>query len=411
MKSFSYVALDRAGLRTQGMLSAPSEPEARTILERKGLFVEFVGEAAAVGRAAVVTPAAPVSSAPAQPGMASTIAAKYEPESLAHLYRQVSAMLRSGVPLVTALTTISGGAYSPRIRSALGEIRDAVHAGDPISGVLGRRRDVFPPLHASIIRAAEHGGFLDNAFAQLAEYLGQEIRVRNAWKSRTFYPKVLLAVALTIIIVTNLVVASIAAKTGGPALLLNNFLLNPWVFVPLLVITFVIVVFLKAARGSARAARIRDGFAFWLPHYASTSQMMSMAKFSRALALLFGSGVQIRDAVLLAGDAAGNVLIAESVRPLAKKIGDGTSIYDALRESSMFTPETLDMIRAGETTGSLQSLLDHLANHYEEEGKVRMDKFTTVLTTAILILILLAVASTVLGFYGGYLGELKSYME
>jgi type II secretory pathway component PulF len=381
------------------------------MLERKGLLVEFVGEAASAARTPVIAPTAAVSSDTQTPGLASIIVAKYEPESLAHLYRQISAMLRSGVPLVTALTTISGGAYSPRIRSALGEIRDAVHAGEPISGVLERRKDVFPPLHGSIIRAAEHGGFLDSAFAQLAEYLGQEIRVRNAWKRRTFYPKVLLVVTFAIIIVTNLVVASIAAKTGGPALLLNNFLLNPWVYVPILIVTFIIVVFLKASRGSAKAARIRDGFAFWLPHYASTAQMMSMAKFSRALALLFGSGVPIRDAVLLAGDAAGNVLIAESVRPLAKKIGDGTSIYDALRESSIFTPETLDMIRAGETTGSLQSLLDHLANHYEEEGKVRMDKFTTVLTTAILILILLAVASTILGFYGGYMGELKSYME
>ena len=336
MKSFSYVALDRAGLRTQGLLSATSEPEARTILERKGLFVEFVGEAAIAGGPAFAASAASPTD-PAQPSMASTLAAKYEPESLAHLYRQVSAMLRSGVPLITALTTISGGAYSPRIRTALGEIRDAVHAGNPISGVLERRKDVFPPLHASIIRAAERGGFLDSAFAQLAEYLGQEIRVRNAWKRRTFYPKVLLAVTLSIILITNLIVASIAAKTGGPALLLDNFLLNPWVYIPLLIITLVIVVFLKAARGSERAARIRDGFAFWLPHYASTAQMMSMAKFSRALALLFGSGVPIRDAVLLAGDAAGNVLIAESVRPLAKKIGDGTSIYDALRESSMFT--------------------------------------------------------------------------
>ena len=69
------------------------------------------------------------------------------------------------------------------------------------------------------------------------------------------------------------------------------------------------------------------------------------------------------------------------------------------------------MIRAGETTGSLQSLLDHLANHYEEEGKVRMDKFTTVLTTAILIIVLLAVASTILGFWSGYAGQFKSLME
>lgn len=407
MKSFSYVALDRAGLRTQGLLSAPSEPEARTILERNGLFVEFVGEAAAVATAPAIVPAA----APVDPSWASTIAAKFEPEALAHLYRQVSAMLRSGVPLVTALTTISGGAYSPRIRSALGEIRDAVHRGDPISSVVERRIDVFPKLHASIIKAAERGGFVDSAFAQLAEYLAQEIRVRNSWKRRTFYPKLLLVVAITIILITNAIVASIAAKTGGPAMLLDNFLLNPWVYVPLLILASILILFLKIARGSEKAARIRDSFAFWIPHYASTAQMLSMAKFSRALALLFGSGVQIRESVLLAGDAAGNVLIAESVRPLATKIGDGMSIWEALRESPLFTPETLDMIRAGETTGSLQSLLDHLASHYEEESKVRMEKFTTVLTTSILIIILLIVASTIFGFYSGYAGYYKSFIE
>jgi type II secretory pathway component PulF len=320
-------------------------------------------------------------------------------------------MVRSGVPLVQAITTLSAGAYSPKIRSALGEIKDAVHRGDPMSSVFERRKDVFPSLHVSMLKAAERGGFVDTAFEQLSEYLAQEIRIRNGWKRRTFYPKVLLVVSLSIIIIANLIIASIAASTGGPAMLLDNFLLNPAVYIPLLIAVLLVVMFLKAARGSYKAAKIRDTLAFWIPHYASTAQMQSMAKFSRALAMLYGAGVPIREAVVLAGDSAGNLLISESVRPLAQKIGDGTSIWEALRQSDLFTAETLDMIKAGETTGSLQSLLEHIATHYEEEGKVRMDRFTTVLTIGILIVVLLAVASTIFGFYSGYIGQFKSLLE
>ncbi|MEO7453977.1 MAG: type II secretion system F family protein [Fimbriimonadales bacterium] len=409
MKSFSYVALDRAGLRTQGTLAAGSEPEARHALEGKGLFVEFVSEAAT---AAVASPkAAQPTSAPNDVTWAQVIAGKYEPEALNNLYRQIGSMVKAGVPLVSAITTISSGAYSPRIRSALEEIREAVHRGDPMSTVLERRKDVFPSLHVSVLKAAERGGFVDTAFAQLSEYLAQEIRVRNSWKRRTFYPKVLLVISLSIIIIANLVIASVAAKTGGPAMLLDSFLLNPVVYVPLLIAIFLVVMFLKAARGSYKAARMRDAIAFWIPHYASTAQMQSMAKFSRALAMLYGAGVPIREAVLLAGESAGNLLISESVRPLANKLGDGTSIWDALRQSDMFTAETLDMIRAGETTGSLQTLLEHIATHYEEEGNVRMEKFTTVLTVGILIAVLIVVASTIFGFWSNYFGQFSSFLE
>ena len=394
----------------QGTLSAGSEPEARNLLERKGLLVEFVGEAAvAVPTAAVVSTPQPVADAPV--GWNQALLAKYEPESLNHLYRQVVAMLKAGVPLVTALTTLSGGAYSPRIRSALGEIKDAVHRGDPISSVVEKRKDVFPSLHASVLKAAERGGFVDTALESLSGYLVREIKLRNAWKKRTFYPKLLLAITFIIILSANAVIAWAAARSGGVAMYLNNFLLNPLVGGPIVLIGIAVVVFLRIARTSYKAARLRDAIAFWIPHYASTAQMLAMAKFSRALALLFGAGVPVRDAVLLSSDAAGNLLISESVRPLVARLNDGASIWDALKDSNMFTETALDMIRAGEQSGSLQSLLEHLAHHYEEEGDVRMEKFTTVLTTGVLILVLLAVASTIFGFWTGYSSQLSSYME
>jgi type II secretory pathway component PulF len=369
------------------------------LLEKKGMLVEFVGEET-VPRASPAGASVEPSQEPLS--FASTVSGKYEPEALNNLYRQVAAMLRAGVPLVTAITSISGGAYSPRIRSTLDEIRTAVDRGDPISSVIERRKDVFPTLHASVIRAAERGGFMDSALTQLSEYLAREIEVRNEWKRRTFYPKVVLIVALGIIIITNIIITVIADKTGGPRFYLTNILLNPWVGGPLIILAIVAFVFLRSARSVRRAARLRDEISFWIPYYASTAQMYAIAKFSRALALLFGAGVPIREAVQLAGDASGNLVIADQVRPLAQKLNDGGSVWDALRESDIFTPTALDMIRAGEISGSLQQLLEHLALHYEEEGKVRMTKFTTTLTTAVYILILLTVATTILGFWMSY---------
>ncbi|MDQ2985724.1 MAG: type II secretion system F family protein [Armatimonadota bacterium] len=408
MKSFSYVAVDRAGLRMQGTLSAASEPEARTQLASKGLLVEFVGEAGAVAAAAPTPSADPPAD---ELGWSQTVAAKFEPEALLNLYRQIGAMLHAGVPLVTALTSISGGSYSPRIRSALGEMRDAVDRGEPISNVFEKRKDIFPSLHASVIRAAERGGFVDRALAQLSDYLSREIKVRNEWKRRTFYPKALLVLALVIILVANLIIKMISTSTGGPALYLTNILLNPWVGIPVLLVAGVIILFLRSARASYKAARLRDEIALWIPYYGSTAQIYAIAKFSRALALLFGGGVSIRESVFLAADASGNLVIAEKVKPLAAKLNEGGSIWDALQESGMFTPTALDMVKAGEFSGSLQSLLEHLAVHYEAEGEVRMSKFTTVMTLAVSIGVLLIVASSIIGFYLGYGVNLKSYIE
>jgi type IV pilus assembly protein PilC len=145
--------------------------------------VEFVGESNVVGASKTVA------AAPAATGWASTMAAKFEPESLQHFYRQVGAMLSAGVPLVTALTSISAGAYSPRIQSAIAEMRDGANRGEPISKIVERRSDIFPGLHAAILTAAERGGFMDRALVQLADYLRQEIQIRNQWKRRTFILK------------------------------------------------------------------------------------------------------------------------------------------------------------------------------------------------------------------------------
>jgi type IV pilus assembly protein PilC len=407
VKSFSYVAIDRAGLRLQGTLAANSEPEARSQLAGKGLLVEFVSEAG--------TTAAPHTAATApdttSPNWTATMAAKFEPEALYNLYRQIGAMMNAGVPLVTALTSISGGAYSTQIRSALTEIREAVDKGSPISGVIERRKDVFPTMHAAIIRAAERGGFMEKALTQLSEYLAQEIRIRNEWKQRTFYPKALLVVSLIIIVVANLIIKAASSSTGGPAMYLGNILFSPWVGLPVLIGALVVFIFLRVARISRKAAKLRDGIALWIPYYGSVAQIFAIAKFSRALALLFGSGVAIRESVHLAADGSGNLVIADRVKPLADKLNEGGSIWDALRESGMFTPTALDMVKAGEVSGSLQSLLDHLALHYEDEGKVRMSKFTTVVILAVMITVMLLVASTIIGFWTGYFGQFKSLME
>lgn len=352
-----------------------------------------------------------VATGPAAPSWADTMSAKFEPEALNNLYRQISAMLHSGVPLVTALTSISGGAYSARIRSALEEIRLDVNQGNTISEVVERRKDIFPPLHAALIRAAEQGGFLDRAFGQLANYLSEEIEVRNQWKWTTFYPKLLLAVTFIIILVANLIIKIVSSSSGGPALYLSNILLSPWIGGPILAIGIVVFLFLRTTRTSVKAQMLRDQIALRVPYYGSIAQIFAIAKFSRALALLYGGGVPIREAALLAADASGNLVIAERVKPLAKKLNEGGTIWDALQQSGIFTDTALDMVRAGEISGSLQSLLEHLANHYEGEGKLRMRKFTTVVTMAVLILVLLIVVSSIFGFWMGYANLFKSYLE
>jgi type II secretory pathway component PulF len=405
MKSFSYVAIDRTGLRQQGTLTALSEPEARSQLTKKGLLVEFVGEsvvAAAPKRAAAASPPA---------SWSSTVSAKYEPESLQHFYRQVGAMLNAGVPLVTALTSISAGAFSPRIQSAIIEMKDGANRGDPISKVAEKRSDIFPGLHAAVLAAAERGGFMDRALVQLADYLRQEIQLRNQWKRRTFYPKLLLAVALLIIVIANLIIKYISNVTGGPAMYLTNVLLNPWVGIPIVIAAVVVALFLRHARFSAEAAFMRDKLVLAVPYYGPTAHMYAIAKFSRALALLFNGGVPIREAVSLSADASGNVVIAREIRQIANSLNEGASVWQALKSANVFTSTALDMVQAGEVSGSLQSLLDHLAVHYEEEGQVRMTKFTTVTTLAVLILVLLIVASSIVGFYLNYIGQFQNLMQ
>ena len=230
IRQFTYVAIDKAGARKTGIVNAASENQARDELARLGLLVEVVREGKAdEERSTFATQ------------IAGPLIGKVSYEHQLTFFRQLASMHKAGVPLVQSLDTLAKSTRSGKLKQVIEDMRSHVLEGKNISEAMEKYPEVFSPLQVNLIRAGEQGGVLERSLVQLTDYLQREIRLRNEIKTKTFYPKVLIAVSVLIIVGANFVIGYFASTSGGPAMFLESPLLNPRVLawlIPLVIILF-----------------------------------------------------------------------------------------------------------------------------------------------------------------------------
>jgi len=396
-KTYSYIAIDRNGSRTTGVIDAPSAKAARDRLAGQGYLVEFLQEGTSIRheRPAVMR------------HVVGPMFGRVNLESQERFFAQLHSMYKAGVHLHQALRTLSENTRHPVLRHIIREMRDFVVEGRMMSEAMEKYGEVFSPLQVSLVRAGEHGGTLERSLKEISEYIRRELKLRNQVKRATFYPKVLLFVLVVLPIAANAITASIAERTGGPAftiLAITSSVLF-WVFIGLVVFGWVIFSRLLLPLPAVRY--VWDLFVIGVPYVGSTIRMLTMARFSRAFGALYGGGIPLSTSVVLAADACGNEYIRRRMYPAAERIQEGKGIAESFASTHAFTPITLDMAATGEQSGNLDTMLDHVAEQYEDEAEVRLDKMPRVLGVVLLLLAAAVVAYIVASFYMQYAGAIQ----
>jgi type II secretory pathway component PulF len=432
MPTFEYAAVDASGNHETGTILGKSLDDALAALIRRGLTVERIGLAALLndplsGGEAVGAPGGGYVPRSERPGTVAAAAVGEIPDAppveqrsyvessvwgplvgkvplnqLAFFFRQFSTMLDAGVPMVQSLDTLSRQARDLRLRRIVSEIRDHVKAGRPVSFGMQRYPEQFSPLIVSLVRAGEEGGFLDTALAQVADYLEHEIELRNLYRRVTFYPKLVLFSSVLIVLATNAIIASLG-KQGG----LSSPLTTPatWILLgPLLVGLFL---FLRVGLANPRVKYNWDMIILMVPYIGGTIRQLSMSKFGRAFGALYRGGVPMTRSLQLAADSCGNEYLRARIHPAARVLETGAGVSDTLEDTRVFSPIVIDMVRTGETTGNLDTMLTKMSQYYEDEGKTRAQQTGQVVGVAVYLLVALYVGYIVLQFYSGYFGNLS----
>ena len=426
MPSFEYTAIDPTGRSESGSVLGLNMNDALKQLVDKGLTVERIHSASLIGdplaasepprhaedRASETVAAPPpvseqnLQEAPpteARPYMATHVVGPLVGgvglNNLMFFFRQLGTMIEAGVPIVQSLDTLLKQSRDPRLGHVVQEIKGHVLAGRPISAGMQRYPEIFTPLHMSLIRVGEEGGFLARACKQIASYIEQEIRIRTQYKRALFMPKLTLYSSMFIIFAANWFISSF---TSGQGIWSPLTTWSTWIILgPVLVGLYL---WFKVGLANPRIRYTWDGLILKIPYLGHTLEQFAMAKFGRAFGALYSGGVSVQKSIQLAADACGNEHLRAQIHPASRRLEEGAPITETLASTGAFTPLVLDMLHTGETTGNVDSMLTKVSEYYEDEAEVRSQQLGKVAGVVAVVVVGIYVLLILIRFYTGYFG-------
>jgi type IV pilus assembly protein PilC len=319
--------------------------------------------------------------------------------NLAVFCRQFSTMVDAGVSLVRCLDVLSRQTQDPKLKKILMDIGERVEGGESLSRAMQRHPRTFNNLFVGLIRAGEVGGVLEETLQRLAGFLESDVALRRKVKSALTYPVLVLIAAIGIVIfLVTWIVPQFAAlfKDIGlkdqdfPAMTkflidLSGHFRERWLII--LVTTVVVVVAWKLFVSTKFGRRTADRMKLLVPVFGKLHHKVCMARFSRTMGTLLTSGVPILQAMETVAGTVGNTIMADAVLDARARIREGDRIGDPLEESKMFPPMVVHMIGVGEESGSLDFMLQKIADFYENEVEATLASLTAALEPVLIVML------------------------
>jgi general secretion pathway protein F len=314
---------------------------------------------------------------------------------LALLTRQLATLLKSGVPLVEALSALIEQVENPQLHAALTQIRDKVNEGTSFNDALKAHPKLFEGLYVNMVAAGEASGTLDVVLARLADHLDAAAALRGKVMGALFYPAFMFVfgigvISLMMIVVVPKVTAIFAdfdqALPWNTQLLIwvSDLFANYWwaLLGAAAVAVYLFVRWLSSPAGRAKwDARILN-----VPVVGRLQIMIAVARFTRTLATLLSSGVALLTALDIARNVLGNVELMRVVEEARASIREGESIAAPLKRSGRFPPIMIHMIAIGERSGELEAMLHHVATAYDNQVTVRLQTLTSMLEPLMIVI-------------------------
>ena len=333
-----------------------------------------------------------------------------EPKDLVKFIRQFATMIDAGLPLVQCLEILAGQEQNKFFQATLRDIKSTVEQGSTFSDALRRHPKIFDELFTNLVQAGEIGGILDSILNRLAVYIEKRVKLARQVRGALTYPTAVIIIMIIVmtVLLTWVIPAfeSMFAEFGAKDAL-------PWLtkmviaaskgFITLL--PLLIVIGIAMAVGAVMFYRTRQGkrlvhrIMLKLPIIGSVLQKIAVARFSRTLGTLLGSGVPILDALEIVAKTAGNIVIEEGILYAKQRISEGKNLADPLKEVNVFPGMVVQMVAVGEQTGALDTMLSKIADFYEDEVDVAVASLTSLLEPILMVIIGAMVGTVLVSMY------------
>ena len=290
--------------------------------------------------------------------------------------RQMYTLLKAGVPIMRGLAGLQESAVSPAFGRVIKDVRESLDAGRELSAAMARHPTVFTSFYLSMVRVGEMTGRLDEVFLRLFDHLEFDRDMRARVKSATRYPSFVIAAMLIAIVIVNIFVIpqfeTVFAGFKAELPLMTRILIGASAFTvaywpALLAVTIAGVAGFKAWLRTVRGRYVWDRVKLRFPVAGKILLKGTMARFARSFALSSSSGVPIVQALTVVSQTVDNAYLCAQVEKMRDGVERGDSILRTSVAAGVFTPVVLQMIAIGEESGSLDELMDEIAQMYERE--------------------------------------------
>lgn len=322
-------------------------------------------------------------------------------EEVMNFSRQASSFMRAGIPILDALAIVAEEANAKELKKVLADIQRRLRGGSSFGDAIANHPRVFPGYYIAVIRASEMTGQLDDAFEQLAAYMQRDITAKRQVKSSLTYPCFVFVLAIFAVVVMAVYVLpkfkgfykSLGARLPLPTRMLlwfTDFMANWW-FVILAVIGAILVLGFALLGGKHGKPR-RDAFLLRIPTIGGLLQLIAIERFCRVLAALVHAGVSLPDAVQVSADSTNQTVFKERIAIAREAMIRGEGLARPIAATGLFPAAARQMIRVGESTGSLDEQLQTAAVFYERELEYRLKRVTDLFEPTIIVIVGGAVA-------------------
>lgn len=382
---YTWEGKDKNGKAVQGELRALSQSSIAATLRRQGISaVQIKKKQFAKGK-------------------------KISDKDICFFTRQLSTMIKAGVPLLQSFDIISQGNANPSFSKLLQEIRADIETGSSLHEAFKRHPEYFDALFCNLIAAGEQAGILEEILTRLALYKEKTLAVKRKIRSAMIYPVAILGVAAIVTTVIMIwvipafkdVFASFGAQLPLPTLIviwLSDKFVNYWYWAfGLLIIS--VIVFIRTWKRSPDLQVATDKLLLKLPLFGAVIRKAIIARWTRTLSTMFAAGVPLVESLDSVGGASGNAVYIEATRKISAAVSSGSSLVSAMQTTKAFPAMVTQMVAIGEESGALDQMLTKVAEFHEEEVDNAVASLSSLMEPIIMVILGVVIGGLVIAMY------------
>jgi type IV pilus assembly protein PilC len=322
--------------------------------------------------------------------------------------RQFSTMIDAGLPLLQCLDILQAQQENPTFKKNLKKIKESVESGETFADSLKKFPKIFNELFINMVAAGEAGGILDVILNRLSAYMEKMAKLKRQVKGAMTYPIITLIVAVIVVAIILVFVipvfsemfADFGSTLPAPTLIvvgISEFTIKNigYIIGALIVLSFLV----KRTYSTEKGRILMDEMFLRLPVVGLLIRKVAVAKFTRTTSTMLSSGVSILEALDIVGKTAGNKIVEFAIQDVKTGISEGRSMADPLLESGVFPSMVCSMIAVGESTGALDTMMEKIADFYDDEVDQAVKNMTDMIEPFMLVFLGVVVGGLVIAMY------------